>query len=175
MSSTGVLASSPTRICRFANREAVAPSAADAVATSYRSMRASSQPGPTELGSSSKTPADRTVGGRRYGAWMDWKLELVYVPVTDVDRAKAFYVDQVGFNADYDHVVNEDLRFVQLTPPGSACSIAFGIGLTEMQPGSLRGVQFVVPDAELAREELVNRGVDASNVDVQPWGSFVTF
>ena len=106
---------------------------------------------------------------------MDWKLELVYVPVTDVDRAKAFYVDQVGFNADYDHVVHENLRFVQLTPPGSACSIAFGIGLTEMQPGSLHGVQFVVPDAALAREELVARGVEASAVDVQPWGSFVTF
>jgi catechol 2,3-dioxygenase-like lactoylglutathione lyase family enzyme len=106
---------------------------------------------------------------------MDWKLELVFVPVSDVDRAKAFYVDEVGFHADYDHVVNENLRFVQLTPPGSACSIAFGVGLVDMEPGSLRGVQFVVADAELAREELVGRGVDASEVEVSPWGSFVRF
>src|SRR4029079_16280119 len=135
----------------------------------------SSQPAPTVRRMRAASRRVGSVGGRRYGAGMDWKLELVYVPVTDVDRAKAFYVDRVGFNADYDHVVHENLRFVQLTPPGSACSIAFGVGLTEMEPGSLRGVQFVVPDAELAREELIAQGVEASNVDVQPWGSFVTF
>jgi catechol 2,3-dioxygenase-like lactoylglutathione lyase family enzyme len=106
---------------------------------------------------------------------MDWKLELVFVPVTDVDRAKAFYVDQVGFHADFDQQVNDALRFVQLTPPGSACSIAFGTGITDMPPGSQRGLQVVVDDAEAARQQLVNRGVAASDVDVQPWGSFVTF
>jgi predicted enzyme related to lactoylglutathione lyase len=106
---------------------------------------------------------------------MDWKLELVFVPVTDVDRAKAFYVDQVGFHADHDQQVNESLRFVQLTPPGSACSIAFGTGITDMPPGSQRGLQVVVDDAEAARQQLVSRGVEASDVDVQPWGSFVTF
>jgi catechol 2,3-dioxygenase-like lactoylglutathione lyase family enzyme len=106
---------------------------------------------------------------------MDWKLELVFVPVTDVDRAKAFYVDQVGFHADHDQQVNESLRFVQLTPPGSACSIAFGTGITDMPPGSQRGLQVVVADAEAARQQLVSRGVEASDVDVQAWGSFVTF
>jgi predicted enzyme related to lactoylglutathione lyase len=106
---------------------------------------------------------------------MDWKIELVFVPVTDVDRAKAFYVDQVGFHADHDQRVNDALRFVQLTPPGSACSIAFGTGITDMPPGSQRGLQVVVSDAEAARQQLVSRGVEASDVDVQPWGSFVTF
>ena len=106
---------------------------------------------------------------------MDWKIELVFLPVTDVDRAKAFYVDQVGFHADHDQQVNDALRFVQLTPPGSACSIAFGTGITDMPPGSQRGLQVVVADAEAARQELVSRGVEASDVDVQPWGSFVTF
>jgi catechol 2,3-dioxygenase-like lactoylglutathione lyase family enzyme len=106
---------------------------------------------------------------------MDWKIELVAIPVTDVDRAKAFYVDQVGFNADHDYQVNEALRFVQLTPPGSACSIVIGEGITEMPPGSQRGVQMVVADAAAAREQLLSRGVAASEVDVQPWGSFVTF
>ncbi|HEY4464456.1 MAG TPA: glyoxalase superfamily protein [Streptosporangiaceae bacterium] len=106
---------------------------------------------------------------------MDWKLELVFVPVTDVDRAKAFYVDQVGFHADHDQQVNDALRFVQLTPPGSGCSIAFGSGITDMPPGSQRGLQVVVADAEAARQQLVSRGVEASDVDVQPWGSFVTF
>jgi catechol 2,3-dioxygenase-like lactoylglutathione lyase family enzyme len=106
---------------------------------------------------------------------MDWKIELVAIPVTDVDRAKAFYVDQVGFNLDHDHQVNDGLRFVQLTPPGSACSIVMGVGITDMAPGSQRGVQVVVPDAAAAREQLVTRGVAASEVDVQPWGSFVTF
>ena len=106
---------------------------------------------------------------------MDMKLELVAVPVTDVDRAKAFYVDQVGFNADHDHRISEDLRFVQLTPPGSACSIVLGLGITEMAPGSQKGLQVVVEDAAAIRAELLSRGVEASEVDVQPWGSFVYF
>jgi catechol 2,3-dioxygenase-like lactoylglutathione lyase family enzyme len=106
---------------------------------------------------------------------MDWKIELVGIPVTDVDRAKAFYVDQVGFNADHDHQVHEGLRFVQLTPPGSACSIVMGVGVTEMPPGSQKGVQIVVADVEAARQQLRSRGVDASEVDEQPWGSFVRF
>jgi len=106
---------------------------------------------------------------------MDWKIELVAIPVTDVDRAKAFYVDQVGFNADHDHQVNESLRFVQLTPPGSACSVVLGTGITTTKPGTQLGVQMVVADVEAARQQLVANGVDASDVDVQPWGSFVTF
>lgn len=106
---------------------------------------------------------------------MDWKLELVFVPVTDVDRAKMFYVEQIGFHVDHDHQVTESLRFVQLTPPGSACSIAIGTGITDMQPGAQRGLQIVVDDVEAARRQLVDRGVRAGDVDVQPWGSFVTF
>ena len=106
---------------------------------------------------------------------MDWKIELVAIPVTDVDRAKAFYVDQAGFNPDHDYQVSETLRFVQLTPPGSACSIVIGTGTTEMTPGSQKGLQVVVADVALARRELIARGVAASDVDVQPWGSFVTF
>jgi predicted enzyme related to lactoylglutathione lyase len=106
---------------------------------------------------------------------MNWKIELIAIPVTDVDRAKAFYVDQVGFNADHDIPVRDGLRFVQLTPPGSACSIVLGTGITEMPPGSQKGIQMVVEDAEAARQELIARGVSASEVDVQPWGSFVTF
>ncbi len=106
---------------------------------------------------------------------MDMKLELVPVPVTDVDRAKSFYVDQVGFVADHDHQVHEGLRFVQLTPPGSACSVVLGTGVTEMEPGSQRGLQMVVGDVAAARQQLLDRGVAASDVDVQPWGSFVTF
>jgi catechol 2,3-dioxygenase-like lactoylglutathione lyase family enzyme len=106
---------------------------------------------------------------------MDWKIELVAIPVTDVDRAKAFYVDQGGFNADHDYQVTDSLRFVQLTPPGSACSIVMGVGITEMPPGSQKGVQMVVADVAAAREHLLARGVAASDVDVQPWGSFVTF
>lgn len=106
---------------------------------------------------------------------MDWKIELVFVPVTDVDRAKAFYADQVGFHADIDQQVNENLRFVQLTPPGSACSIAIGTGLSDMEPGTLHALQVVVEDAALARRELIERGVRASEVDVRPWGSFVRF
>ncbi len=106
---------------------------------------------------------------------VDWKLELVPVPVTDVDRAKAFYVEQVGFHADHDHLVHEGLRFVQLTPPGSACSVVLGTGITQMAPGSQQGLQVVVQNVEQARQELISRGVNASEVDVQPWGSFVTF
>jgi len=106
---------------------------------------------------------------------MDWKIELVAIPVTDVDRAKSFYVEQVGFNADHDYQVNEQLRFVQLTPPGSACSVVLGTGITEMPPGSQKGVQMVVPDAAAARQQLIDHGVQASDVDVQPWGSFVYF
>jgi catechol 2,3-dioxygenase-like lactoylglutathione lyase family enzyme len=106
---------------------------------------------------------------------VDWKLELVSVPVSDVDRAKAFYVDQVGFNLDHDHTVNEQLRFVQLTPKGSACSIAIGTGLTEVTPGSVQGLQIVVADVAAAREELASRGVEVSGVQDFDWGSFVFF
>lgn len=106
---------------------------------------------------------------------MDWKIELISVPVTDVDRAKAFYVEQVGFVADHDHQVDESTRFVQLTPPGSACSIVMGTGITDMPPGSQRGIQVVVDDAAAAREQLLANGVEASEVDVQMWGSFVSF
>jgi len=106
---------------------------------------------------------------------MDMKIELVSIPVTDVDRAKKFYVDQVGFNADYDQRVNEAMRFVQLTPPGSACSIVIGEGMTDMPPGSQRGVQMVVADADAARTQLVAAGVEASEVDEQAWGRFVYF
>jgi catechol 2,3-dioxygenase-like lactoylglutathione lyase family enzyme len=106
---------------------------------------------------------------------MDMKLELVGIPVSDVDRAKAFYVDQVGFVADQDHVVSPELRFVQLTPPGSACSIAFGVGISQMAPGSLKGLQLVVEDVRAAREGLVARGVEASEVQDLPWGSFTFF
>jgi predicted enzyme related to lactoylglutathione lyase len=106
---------------------------------------------------------------------MDWKIELVAIPVTDVDRAKAFYMEQAGFHADHDHQVNDALRFVQLTPPGSACSIVLGTGITQMPPGSQKGVQCAVADVAAARQELIAHGVQASEVDVQPWGSFVTF
>lgn len=106
---------------------------------------------------------------------MDMKLELVAVPVTDVDRAKDFYVDTIGFIADHDHVVHEGLRFVQLPPPGSACSIVIGVGITDMAPGSQKGLQMVVQNAQRAREELVSRGADVSEVDSQPWGEFVYF
>ena len=106
---------------------------------------------------------------------MDWKLELIAVPVTDVDRAKRFYSEQVGFNADHDHKVSDELRFVQLTPPGSACSIALGTGLTDAQPGSVTGLQLVVADIEAARTHLVDNGVDATEVQDFPWGRFVFF
>jgi catechol 2,3-dioxygenase-like lactoylglutathione lyase family enzyme len=106
---------------------------------------------------------------------MDYKLELIAIPVSDVDRAKAFYVDQVGFHADHDHVVSEELRFVQLTPPGSACSICIGQGLTDAEPGSVRGMQMVVADARAAHDELAARGVRVSDVQSLPWGEFVFF
>jgi len=106
---------------------------------------------------------------------MDWKLELVAVPVSDVDRAKAFYTEQVGFNADHDHQVSDEMRFVQLTPPGSACSIAIGTGIMETEPGSVQGLQLVVSDIEAARAQLVDGGVDVSEVQDFPWGRFVFF
>jgi predicted enzyme related to lactoylglutathione lyase len=106
---------------------------------------------------------------------MDWKLELVAVPVSDVDRAKAFYTDQVGFNADHDHVISEELRFVQLTPPGSGCSIAIGQGVVDSEPGSVAGLQLVVADITAAHAQLVERGVEVSEVQSFPWGEFVFF
>ena len=106
---------------------------------------------------------------------MDWRLELVQVPVSDVDRAKRFYTEQVGFEADHDYQVTDELRFVQLTPPGSACSIAMGTGLAKMKPGSQEGLQLVVADIHAARSELLERGVDVSEVQVFDWGSFVFF
>jgi catechol 2,3-dioxygenase-like lactoylglutathione lyase family enzyme len=106
---------------------------------------------------------------------MDWKLELVAVPVSDVDRAKAFYADKAGFHVDHDHTVNEDVRFVQLTPPGSACSIAIGKGLTPAAPGSAQGLQLVVANADAARAELLGRGLDVGDVQDYPWGRFVFF
>jgi catechol 2,3-dioxygenase-like lactoylglutathione lyase family enzyme len=106
---------------------------------------------------------------------MDWKLELVAIPVSDVDRAKSFYTEKAGFKADHDHKVSDELRFVQLTPPGSACSIALGTGLVDMPPGSAKGLQLVVSDIEAARAELLERGVEVSEVQHFDWGSFVFF
>jgi predicted enzyme related to lactoylglutathione lyase len=106
---------------------------------------------------------------------LDWKLELVAVPVSDVDRAKSFYADQVGFVVDHDHRVSDDLRFIQLTPQGSACSITIGVGITQAVPGSVEGLQLVVADIEAARAELVARGVAASEIEDFPWGRFVFF
>jgi predicted enzyme related to lactoylglutathione lyase len=104
----------------------------------------------------------------------DMRLELIQVPVSDIDRAKAFY-ENVGFNVDHDHQVSDELRFVQLTPPGSACSIALTSGAHQMTPGSIDGLQMVVDDAEASRKELAERGVEVSDVEVFPWGSFVFF
>ena len=106
---------------------------------------------------------------------MDWKLELVAVPVSDVDRAKAFYVEKVGFHPDHDHTVSEEVRFVQLTPPGSACSIALGRSITDAPPGSVTGLQLVVSDVHQARAQLAEGGVEVSEVRDFPWGSFVFF
>jgi predicted enzyme related to lactoylglutathione lyase len=106
---------------------------------------------------------------------VDWKLELVAIPVSDVDRAKAFYTEQAGFNADHDHTVSDEIRFVQLTPPGSACSIALGKGVVDTPPGSVQGMQMVVDDVHAARAELLERGVDVGEVQEFPWGSFVFF
>ena len=106
---------------------------------------------------------------------MDWKLEVVPIPVTDVDRAKAFYTEQAGFNADHDHTVSDEIRFVQLTPPGSACSISLGKGIVDTPPGSVQGLMLVVPDVQAARAELAERGVEVGEVQEFPWGSFVFF
>jgi predicted enzyme related to lactoylglutathione lyase len=106
---------------------------------------------------------------------MDFRLELIAIPVTDADRAKAFYTAAFGVEADHDHRVSDELRFVQITPPGSACSIAFGDGLTDAEPGSLKGLQVVVDDADAARAALAERGVGASDVQEFPWGRFVFF
>jgi catechol 2,3-dioxygenase-like lactoylglutathione lyase family enzyme len=106
---------------------------------------------------------------------MEWKIELVAIPVTDVDRAKRFYTEQAGFNADHDYPVREGLRFVQLTPPGSACSIVIGQGITKAAPGSVEGVQMVVSDIQAAHDELTARGVEVSEIQEFPWGQFVFF
>jgi catechol 2,3-dioxygenase-like lactoylglutathione lyase family enzyme len=105
----------------------------------------------------------------------DMRLELVQVPVSDIDRAKAFYAEKVGFTVDHDHQVTDELRFVQLTPPGSACSIALTSGAHQMKPGSIEGLQMVVDDAEVSRQELAQRGVEVSDVQAFPWGTFVFF
>jgi predicted enzyme related to lactoylglutathione lyase len=106
---------------------------------------------------------------------MDWKIELIPVPVSDVDRSIAFYRDQVGFHLDHDHRVDETLRFVQLTPPGSGCSIAIGEGITQTVPGSAQGMQMVVSDIDAAHAHLTSNGVDAGEVQDFPWGRFVFF
>jgi catechol 2,3-dioxygenase-like lactoylglutathione lyase family enzyme len=106
---------------------------------------------------------------------MDWKIELLAVPVSDIDKAKEFYVEKCGFNADHDHTVDENVRFVQLTPPGSACSILLDLNMTSMPAGSLQGIQCVVADADAARADLVANGVDATEVQEEPWGRFVFF
>jgi predicted enzyme related to lactoylglutathione lyase len=105
---------------------------------------------------------------------MDFRLELIPLPVSDVDRAKAFY-EQIGFNIDHDHVVSDDLRFIQVTPPGSACSISFGKGISDKEPGSVEGLQLVVDDIEAARDELTGRGLDVGEIQDFPWGRFVFF
>ena len=106
---------------------------------------------------------------------MDWKIELVGIPVSDVERAKAFYTEQVGFMLDHDHQVSDDLRFIQLTPPGSACSITIGVGVIDTPPGSVQGVQMVVSDIQAAHDELAGRGVEVSDVQHFDWGDFVFF
>ncbi|MGH3111518.1 MAG: glyoxalase superfamily protein [Gaiellaceae bacterium] len=106
---------------------------------------------------------------------MDWKLELIAMPVSDIDRAKTFYTDKAGFDADHDIEVSDDIRFIQLTPPGSACSITIGKGITDAEPGSVKGMQMVVSDIEAAHAELVERGVEVSPVQDFPWGRFVFF
>ncbi|MGL4177456.1 MAG: glyoxalase superfamily protein [Dermatophilaceae bacterium] len=106
---------------------------------------------------------------------VDYRIELVSVPVADVDRSKEFYGTTLGWSVDHDHVVSDDIRFIQVTPPGSACSIAFGTGLSEMAPGSLKALQVVVASADAALADLRQRGVEASGVDEQPWGRFVHF
>lgn len=110
-----------------------------------------------------------------YSYHMQMKLELVPIPVTDVDRAKVFYTEKIGFHADFDQKIKEGLRFVQLTPPGSACSIVIGEGITTMQPGSVESYMMVVSDVKEVRDELIKRGAEVSEIDVQPWGSFIYF
>lgn len=105
----------------------------------------------------------------------DWRIELIHLPVADVERAKHFYVDTIGFTLDHDHQMGPDLRFVQITPQGSKCSFTIGQGLTDMEPGSLKGIQVVVPSAADALDHLRGKGVEASDVDDQPWGRFVYF
>jgi len=106
---------------------------------------------------------------------MDMKLELIAVPVSDPDRAKAFYADRAGFTVDHDHTVSDEIRFIQLTPPGSGCSIAIGKGISRKEPGSVDGLQLVVSDVEAARAELAGRGVEVSEISDFPWGRFVFF
>lgn len=106
---------------------------------------------------------------------MDFRIELIAVPVSDTDRARDFYVEKAGFVLDHDHTVSDEIRFVQMTPPGSACSIAIGKGVTEAEPGSVEGIQMVVSDIEVAHAELKDRGVDVSDVQDFPWGRFVFF
>lgn len=106
---------------------------------------------------------------------MDWKIELIFVPVTDVDRARDFYVEKVGFTLDIDRRVSDQLRFVQLTPPGSACSISLDNGITEMTPGSQHGIQVVIPNADDALTHLRANGVEAKGVTEFAWGRFVSF
>jgi len=106
---------------------------------------------------------------------LDWKLELIQVPVADIERAKAFYTEKIGFSADHDHQVTDDVRFIQLTPPGSGCSIALTSGVHEMRPGSIDGLQLVVDDADAAREELLKRGLEVGEVQEFPWGRFLYF
>lgn len=106
---------------------------------------------------------------------MECKIELIFVPVTDVDRSIEFYVDKVGFTLDHNVRVNDELRFVQVTPPSSACSIAFGEGITDMPPGTQNGIQAVVPNAEDARRHLIQHGVDATDVTTLAWGAFTSF
>ena len=110
----------------------------------------------------------------RYGGPMDWKIELIGVPVTDADRSIEFY-ERIGFNLDHDHKISEEIRFIQMTPPGSACSIAFGAGITEMEPGSLDNMQVVIADADEARQFLIDKGVEAGDIQEFPWGRFVFF
>ena len=106
---------------------------------------------------------------------MDWKIELIGIPVSDVERAKTFYTEKAGFVLDHDHTVSDEIRFIQLTPPGSACSITLGVGIIDTPPGSVQGVQMVVSDIEAARAELVERGVEVSEVHHLDWGDFLFF
>jgi predicted enzyme related to lactoylglutathione lyase len=131
------------------------------------------RPRPVLRGRRAEVPGRRLARRRRVA--MNFKLELIAVPVSDADRAKAFYADQVGFAVDHDHAVKEGLRFIQLTPAGSGCAIAIGEGVTEMEPGSLEGLQLVVDDIEAARNELAGRGVEVSAIQDFPWGRFVFF